>query len=196
MARATRPGWPCRPSRPSRDKVSVNDVWMLTANDHVMVAPSGDLVERLVDMDNTGKWWCFGNPYGLSPFHGRSTKEKKRPEAPCDYEAIRGAVVEKLQCVPEEADLIARDIVGEYCCSGARGKRFKTHGGHTEHLLAKKICGDKEDCGDQFRGFADLAQVRLAQTVVRSHFGADCGRLASYQGNPNVRKAHLRSETT
>ena len=40
-------------------------------------------------MDNTGKWWCFGNPYGLSPFHGRSNKEKKRPEAPCDYEAIR-----------------------------------------------------------------------------------------------------------
>ena len=56
----------------ARDKVSVNDVWMLTANDHVMVAPSGDLVERLVDMDNTGRWWCFGNPYGLSPFHGRS----------------------------------------------------------------------------------------------------------------------------
>ena len=173
----------------ARDKVSVNDVWMLTANDHVMVAPAGELVERLVDMDNTGRWWCFGNPYGLSPFHGRSNKEKKRPEAPCDYEAIRAAVVDKLQCLPEEADLIARDIVEEYCCSGARGKRFKTHAGHTEHLLAKKICGDKEDCGDQHRGFVDLAQVRLAQTVVRSHFGADCGRLASYQGNPSVRSS-------
>lgn len=167
------------------NKVTVPDVWMLSANDHFMAAPKGELAERLLDMASTGRGWCFGNPYGLSPFHGRS----RRPEAPCDYAAIRSVVVSKLAARVEDADLIARDIVGEYCCSGERGKRFKTPGGHTEHLLARKVCGrEGQDCGDHERGFVDLAQTRFAQTIVRSHVGADCGRLTAYQGNPNVRR--------
>ena len=38
----------------ARDKVSVNDVWMLTANDHVMVAPSGEGAVRCMELALAG----------------------------------------------------------------------------------------------------------------------------------------------
>ena len=158
--------------------MTVPDVWMLTANDHFMAAPGGPLAERLLDMGTTADWWCWGNPYGGSPYHLSNHT--------CVEPAIRAGVASMLGPLADEKDVatIARDVADHFCCTGSRGARFQTSAGHTEHLLARKICGreGKHACGDHTKGWVNLRQTRLVQTVVRSTAGADCGRLANYQG--------------
>ena len=179
-----------RPAPPlqafSRDHVTTPDVWMLTANDQFAVAPAGPRADGFLDMDAAGAWWCFGNAYGGSPFH--TTKPPKRA---CLAAPIAAAVPARLGPFGAAGDekVIADDVVDHYCCTGDRGALFNTDVGHTEHLLARKICGvaGKHACGDHFGGFKHLDMRRLVQTVVRSTGGADCGRLINYQGNKAIR---------
>ena len=176
----------------SRRAVTTPDVWMLTTNDQFMVAPAGPLAERLLRVSEAGEWWCFGNAYGGSPFHSADP-----PRRACVREPIRAALVDRLgpfspdvagQSQDDVADAIADDVMAHYCCTGDRGALFQSDVGHTEHLLARKICGKtgKHACGDHSKGWLNLEMARLVQTVVRSTAGADCGRLINYQGNPSI----------
>ncbi|KAH8056986.1 hypothetical protein JL722_7211 [Aureococcus anophagefferens] len=140
---------------------------------------------RFLDMDAAGAWWCFGNAYGGSPFHTttpRSARASRRPSPPPCRRAWGPSGGRRRR-------VIADDVVDHYCCTGDRGTLFNTDVGHTEHLLARKICGvaGKHACGDHFGGFKHLDMRRLVQTVVRSTGGADCGRLINYQGNKAIR---------
>ena len=128
-----------------------------------------------MDVSVTADWWCWGNPYGGSPYHLANHT--------CLAGPLRAGVAEKLGplSLPSDVSTIANDVVDEYCCSGARGEKFQTAAGHTEHLLARKVCGreGKQACGDHDRGWHNLRQARLIQTVVRSPAGADCGAAAA-----------------
>ncbi|KAH8071723.1 ATPase [Aureococcus anophagefferens] len=177
-----------RPAPPlqafSRDHVTTPDVWMLTANDQFAVAPAGARTGSWTWA--AGAWWCFGNAYGGSPFHTTTP-----PKRACLAAPIAAAVPARLGPFGAAGDerVIADDVVDHYCCTGDRGTLFNTDVGHTEHLLARKICGvaGKHACGDHFGGFKHLDMRRLVQTVVRSTGGADCGRLINYQGNKAIR---------